>query len=114
MRSHFQDLHPWDKVVVPKELRSYPRCCYCQMQVNPVVTGHWKKEESCLIRMDRKEGAVQCSGNFGTRPPLHLHGHGNNMGTHQTGVARGECISTRHCQDLQGVVQSVLLYENKT
>ncbi len=53
MQHHFQDLHPWDKVIVPKEGWSFSRCCYCQMQVNLAVTGHWKTE-SCSIGMDRR------------------------------------------------------------
>jgi hypothetical protein len=38
MQCHFQDLHPWDKVIVTKEGQSYPQYCYCQMQVHPTVT----------------------------------------------------------------------------
>ncbi len=45
MQRHFRDLHPQDKVIVWKEEgRSYPQCRYCQMQINPMVTGHWKIE----------------------------------------------------------------------
>ncbi len=50
---HFRDLHPRDKVIVPKEGRSYLRCQYCRMQVNPLVTGHWKTE-SCALGTDRR------------------------------------------------------------
>jgi hypothetical protein len=53
MRRHFWDLHPWDKVTVPKEGRSYPQCQYCRMQVNSLVTGHWKTE-SCTLGTDRR------------------------------------------------------------
>jgi hypothetical protein len=53
MRRHFQDLHPWDKVIVPKEGRSYPWCHHCQMQVNPTFTGHLKTE-SCTLGTDRR------------------------------------------------------------
>jgi hypothetical protein len=31
MQCHFQDLHPRDKVIVPKEGQIYPRCQYCWM-----------------------------------------------------------------------------------
>ena len=53
MWRHFRDLHPPNKVVILKEGRSYPRCHYCRMQVNPVVKGHWKTE-SISIGMDRR------------------------------------------------------------
>jgi hypothetical protein len=53
MQRHFQDLHPWEKVIVSKEGQSYPKCQYCQMQVNPSVTGHWKTE-SCALGIDRR------------------------------------------------------------
>ncbi len=53
MRCHFWDLHPWDKVIVPKEGRSFPQCQYCCMQVNPLVTGHCKTE-SCALGTDRR------------------------------------------------------------
>jgi hypothetical protein len=56
MRRHFQDLHPWDKVIVPKEGQSYSRCQYFLMQVNPLVTGNLKTE-SCALGTDRK---IQC------------------------------------------------------
>jgi hypothetical protein len=53
MWCNFWDLHPRDKVIVPKEEWSYPQCGYCRMQVNPRVTGHWKME-SCSIGTDRR------------------------------------------------------------
>jgi hypothetical protein len=53
MRRHFQDLHHRDKVIVPKEWQSYPQCHYCWMQVNLMVTGHWKME-SCKLGTDKR------------------------------------------------------------
>ena len=53
MRQHFQDMHLWDTVTVPKEGRSYPWCRHCRMQVNLWFTGHWKTK-SCVIGTERK------------------------------------------------------------
>jgi len=39
LRRHFRDLHPFDKVIVPKE-GYYLRCERCLMQVNPSYPRH--------------------------------------------------------------------------
>jgi hypothetical protein len=47
---HFQDLGPFDKVVVP--IAGYfPRCKWRKMQVNPAHPGHIRIEE-CGVGMD--------------------------------------------------------------
>jgi hypothetical protein len=52
MRRNFHDLHPRDKVLVPKEERSFCCCKRCGMQVNPKYTRHSRLQE-CQTRMDR-------------------------------------------------------------
>jgi len=53
MRRHYRNLHFRDKVIIKKEGRSYPRCTYCGMQMNPMARGHWRTE-SCSIGADKR------------------------------------------------------------
>jgi hypothetical protein len=74
MRCHFRNLHPRDKIIVLKEGQSYLRCQYCQMQVSPLVTGHWKTE-SCALGTDRRiqrEAAVTSA--LALRCTFQVHG----------------------------------------
>ncbi len=52
LRRHFQDLHPFDRVIVPKE-GHFPRCEQCLMQVNPPYPCHDQMKE-CQVGMDRR------------------------------------------------------------
>jgi hypothetical protein len=52
LQRHFQDLHPFDRVVVPTE-GYFPRCERCRMQVNPAYPQHTRTKE-CRIGMDRQ------------------------------------------------------------
>ena len=47
---HFWDLHPFDKVIVPKE-GYFPWCEWCFMQVNPSYLRHVQTKE-CQVGMD--------------------------------------------------------------
>jgi hypothetical protein len=57
---HFNNLHPFDKVVVSTE-GYFPRCERCTMQVNPAYPRHIQMQE-CQTGVERKlqrESAVQ-------------------------------------------------------
>jgi hypothetical protein len=51
-RRHFQDLHPFDRVVVPKE-GTFPHCKRCSMQVNPAYPRHARTKE-CQVGTNRR------------------------------------------------------------
>ncbi len=44
IRRHFQDIHPLNRVIVPKE-GLFPRCERCAMQVNPAFPCHIRTKE---------------------------------------------------------------------
>jgi hypothetical protein len=52
LRRHFRDLHPFDRVIIPKE-GYLPRCKWCYMQVNPWYLRHDQTKE-CQVGMDRR------------------------------------------------------------
>ncbi len=53
MRQHFQDIHPLDLVMVPKEGR-YARCERSGMQVNPIYPCHQYSKE-CQVGVERRK-----------------------------------------------------------
>ena len=60
MRRHFQDVHPLDYVVLPKEGR-YPHCPRCGMQVNPRHPVHINSKEckTGTARRHQRDKAVR-------------------------------------------------------
>ena len=52
IRRHFRDLHPFDRVIVPKE-GTFPRCKRCSKQVNPAYPQHARTKE-CQVGTDRR------------------------------------------------------------
>ena len=50
---HFRDLHPFDKVIVPKE-GYFPRCERCFMKVNPSYYPRHVRTKECQVGMDRR------------------------------------------------------------
>jgi hypothetical protein len=73
LRCHFQDLHHFDRVVVPKE-GHLPQCKWCKMQVNPAYPQHIRTKE-CRVRMDQqlqRESAISLA--LAMRHKFALHG----------------------------------------
>jgi len=52
LRRHFRDIHPLDRVIVPKE-GLFPRCERCSMQVNPAFPRHIRTKE-CQVGVERR------------------------------------------------------------
>jgi hypothetical protein len=75
LRHHFWGLHPFDRVIVPKE-GHFPRCEWCLMQVNPSYPRHDRTKE-CQVGMDRRlqrESAIESALALHCDFVIHVHG----------------------------------------